>query len=477
MSDKTVLENIVNGESVPAADGATMDIIDPSTGAVYATSPLSGALDVDAAYDAATRAFRTWRRTTPAERQKLLLALASALEERADDLVAAEVRDTGKPEQLTRDEEITVGIDQLRFFAGLARSLEGTAAGEYLAGHTSYVRREPVGVVGQVAPWNYPFMMAIWKVAPALAAGCTVVLKSSDTTPGSAALVAEIAAEILPPGVLNVLAGDRDTGRLVVAHPAAAQVSITGSTGAGKQVAAAAAPDVKRVHLELGGKAPAIVFADADLPSAVEGIVVGSFFNAGQDCTAVTRILAHSSIAAELEKALVEAIAADVATGPDVAEPFYGPLNNASQLERVTSVVSNLPAHARIVTGGERIGDAGYWFAPTLVAGVRQDDAVVQEETFGPVVTLQTFETEEEAIALANDVDFGLASSVWTKDHGTAHRCSIELDFGCVWVNTHIPLVAEMPHGGFKQSGYGKDLSHYGLEDYTRIKHVMHAHG
>jgi betaine-aldehyde dehydrogenase len=472
-----MISNVIDGQVVPAADGRTSEIIDPRTGEVHDIAALSGALDVDAAYDAATRAFRTWRRTTPAERQKLLLALASALEERADDLVAAEVRDTGKPEQLTRDEEITVGIDQLRFFAGLARSLEGTAAGEYLAGHTSYVRREPVGVVGQVAPWNYPFMMAIWKVAPALAAGCTVVLKSSDTTPGSAALVAESAAEILPPGVLNVLAGDRDTGRLVVAHPAAAQVSITGSTGAGKQVAAAAAPDVKRVHLELGGKAPAIVFADADLPSAVEGIVVGSFFNAGQDCTAVTRILAHSSIAAELEKALVEAIAADVATGPDVAEPFYGPLNNASQLERVTSVVSNLPAHARIVTGGERIGDAGYWFAPTLVAGVRQDDAVVQEETFGPVVTLQTFETEEEAIALANDVDFGLASSVWTKDHGTAHRCSIELDFGCVWVNTHIPLVAEMPHGGFKQSGYGKDLSHYGLEDYTRIKHVMHAHG
>jgi betaine-aldehyde dehydrogenase len=472
-----MISNVIDGQVVPAADGRTSEIIDPRTGEVHDIAALSGALDVDAAYDAATRAFRTWRRTTPAERQKLLLALASALEERADDLVAAEVRDTGKPEQLTRDEEITVGIDQLRFFAGLARSLEGTAAGEYLAGHTSYVRREPVGVVGQVAPWNYPFMMAIWKVAPALAAGCTVVLKSSDTTPGSAALVAEIAAEILPPGVLNVLAGDRDTGRLVVAHPAAAQVSITGSTGAGKQVAAAAAPDVKRVHLELGGKAPAIVFADADLPSAVEGIVVGSFFNAGQDCTAVTRILAHSSIAAELEKALVEAIAADVATGPDVAEPFYGPLNNASQLERVTSVVSNLPAHARIVTGGERIGDAGYWFAPTLVAGVRQDDAVVQEETFGPGVTLQTFETEEEAIALANDVDFGLASSVWTKDHGTAHRCSIELDFGCVWVNTHIPLVAEMPHGGFKQSGYGKDLSHYGLEDYTRIKHVMHAHG
>jgi betaine-aldehyde dehydrogenase len=471
-----MISNVIDGKVVPAADGRTSEIIDPRTGAVYDEAALSGAADVDAAYDAAARAFRTWRRTTPAERQKLLLALASALEERADDILAAEVRDTGKPAELTREEEITVGIDQLRYFAGMARSLEGAAAGEYLAGHTSYVRREPVGVVGQVAPWNYPFMMAIWKIAPALAAGNTVVLKPSDTTPASAALVGEIAASVLPAGVLNIVCGDRDTGRLVVAHPTAAQVSITGSTGAGKQVAAAAAVDVKRVHLELGGKAPAVVFADADIAAAVEGIVVGAFFNAGQDCTAVTRILAHSSIADSLEKGLVAAIA-DVSTGPDVEDPFYGPLNNADQLARVTSVVAALPPHARVVTGGARVGETGYYFAPTLVAGVRQDDPVVQEETFGPLVTLQTFETEAEAIEMANDVDFGLASSVWTKDHGTAHRCSIELDFGCVWVNTHIPLVAEMPHGGFKQSGYGKDLSHYGLEDYTRIKHVMHAHG
>ncbi|MFC7487043.1 aminobutyraldehyde dehydrogenase [Knoellia sp. CPCC 206453] len=471
-----LINNVIDGSLVAAANGRTSDILDPRTGEVYGTAALSGTADVDAAYDAAKRAFRTWRKTTPAERQRLLIALAAALEARADDILAAEVRDTGKPVELTRDEEITVGMDQLRYFAGMARSLEGAAAAEYLAGHTSYVRREPVGVVGQVAPWNYPFMMSIWKIAPALAAGNTVVLKPSDTTPASASLVGEIAAGVLPPGVLNVVCGDRDTGRLVVAHPAAAQVSITGSTGAGKQVAAAAAVDVKRVHLELGGKAPAVVFADADLPAAVEGIVVGAFFNAGQDCTAVTRILVHSSIAEQLEKALVTAIG-DVATGPDVESPFYGPLNNADQLARVQGVIDALPAHARVMTGGARVGETGYYFAPTLVAGVRQDDPVVQEETFGPLVTLQTFETEKEAIELANDVDFGLAASVWTTDHGTAHRCSIDLDFGCVWVNTHIPLVAEMPHGGFKQSGYGKDLSQYGLEDYTRIKHVMHAHG
>ncbi|UDY23295.1 gamma-aminobutyraldehyde dehydrogenase [Nocardioides sp. Kera G14] len=472
-----MIANVIDGRLVEAADGRTSEVVDPSTGKTYDVAALSGAADVDAAYAAAERAVREWRRTTPAERQRQLFALADALSARLDDLVEAEVANTGKPVSLTRSEEIEVGIDQLRYFAGLARSLEGAAAGEYLTGHTSYVRREPVGVIGQVAPWNYPFMMAIWKIAPALAAGNTVVLKPSDTTPASAALVGEIAASVLPPGVLNVVCGDRDTGRLVVAHPTAAMVSITGSTAAGRQVATAAAADVKRVHLELGGKAPALVFADADLDATIEGIVTGAFFNAGQDCTAVTRVLVASEITELFTERLVAAVA-DIHTGPPVDESaFYGPLNNADQLARVTHIVDSLPSHARVLAGGHRVGETGFFYAPTVVVGVRQDDAIVQQETFGPVVTVQTFDSEQEAIELANDVDYALAASVWTQNHGVAHRCSVELDFGCVWVNTHIPLVAEMPHGGFKQSGYGKDLSRYGLEDYTRIKHVMHAFG
>ena len=471
------LANVIDGRLVPAVAGGTTPLVDPCTGKVFADAPLSRAADVDAAYDAAVRAFDGWRRLTPAQRQSLLLALVAALEERTADLVEAEVANTGKPVELTRTEEILTGIDHLRFFAGAARTLEGTSAGEYLEGHTSYVRREPVGVVGQVAPWNYPFMMAIWKIAPALAAGNTVVLKPSDTTPATAVLVGEIAASVLPPGVLNVVCGDRDTGRLVVAHPAAAMVSITGSTGAGRQVAASAAEGLKRAHLELGGKAPALVFADADLDAAVDGIVGAAFFNAGQDCTAVTRILVQDTVADRFTERLVAAVR-EIHTGPPADETaFYGPLNNADQLARVTGVVASLPEHARVLVGGGRVGQDGFFFAPTVVAGVRQDDAVVQEETFGPVVTVQTFRDEAEALMLANGVDFGLAASVWTRDHATAHRCSIELDAGCVWVNTHIPLVAEMPHGGFKQSGYGKDLSHYGLEDYTRVKHVMHAFG
>lgn len=471
----TTASNIIDGRSVPAASGATTDLVDPCTGKVFGSAPLSRAADVDAAYAAATRAFQRWRRLTPGERQQDLFALVAALELRVDDLVEAEVANTGKPVASTRDDEILVGLDHLRYFAGLARSLEGIGAGEYLEGHTSYVRREPVGVVGQVAPWNYPFLMAVWKVAPALAAGNTVVLKPSDTTPLTAAILADTAASVLPPGVLNVVCGDRDTGRLVVAHPDASMVAITGSTAAGRDVATSAARDLKRAHLELGGKAPALVLPDADLDAAVSGIVLGAFANAGQDCTAAARVLVHEDVAEELTSRLVSAASAVHTGPPSDEEALYGPLNNASQLARVSSILEALPPHARVLTGGARVGQDGFFVAPTVVAGVRQDDAIVQEEVFGPVVTIQTFASLEEALALANGVQYALAASVWTTDHACAMRATAELDFGCVWVNTHLPLAAEMPHGGFKRSGYGKDLSHYGLEDYTRVKHVMHA--
>lgn len=475
-TDQTLLlHNVIGGVQRPAADGRTTSVVDPSTGLEYARAPLSGAEDVDAAYGAASEAFTTWGRTTPAERQLALLRLADAVEARADEFVAVESRNTGKPLHLTATDEVPPCVDQLRFFAGAARVLDGLSAGEYMAGHTSWVRREPVGVVGQVTPWNYPLMMAIWKIAPALAAGNTIVLKPSDTTPASTLLLGQVAAEVLPPGVLNVICGDRDTGRALVSHQRPDMVAITGSVRAGSQVAEAAAANVKRVHLELGGKAPVIVFADADIAAAAEGIAGAGYYNAGQDCTAATRVLVHASVRADFVAALAEAAKAQRTGRPDDPDVAFGPVNNAVQLERVTGFLDRLPDHASIVAGGHRVGDVGYFVEATVVDGLRQDDEAVQDEIFGPVITVQTFTDEDEAIALANGVRYGLSSSVWTQNHGRALRMSRALDFGVVWINTHIPFVAEMPHGGFKHSGYGKDLSMYGFEDYTRIKHVMSA--